>query len=120
MAKDIKTMAQGTVSAPLPPMKLDDKEFKLKIISVHPENGYESDDDGQDDLKKPRPSDNQMVRVAYPAGIEKTHQCKNVKALVQQIEAFMAQRFDIKDLIIQTPKKMADGETITVEVNHDD
>lgn len=68
--------APGTLPPPSPALKAG--TYRVKILSVDPENGYY--DDG-----RPVPSTHQMVKCVYPDGYEKNHQVKDVNDLIPRI-----------------------------------
>lgn len=101
-------IGQGTVSEKLPPLKLTKKDFEVEILKIDPENGY--DDEGE-----PIKSDNFMVLVRYPRGVQKTHQCTCTADLCARITVFLNNRYDYEGFMFtDVPKNLKVGAKIKV------
>lgn len=110
MAKTIFSKGRGVVVPAGDKLRLNEKEAQLKILQVDPENGY-------DEKGEPKNSDHFMVRVAYPGGEAKTHQCKDVSDFMVKITDFIHRKFDITNFQLSGAVTVLEaGQSLTMEI----
>jgi len=96
-------------------VSLDGAEsFTIRILSVHPENGYDEND-------TPILSERMMAQAQYPDGFIKNHQVATLEDLATKISGQLRGRYGVGSFSFSTlTDGLKAGEITVTEVKYDD